>query len=390
MHRPTHRTPLARLFLAVNLVLLSGWPARSAAQSAPTSSDVPSDSHTPPRVLVDFVALAEPQELDAKIASWFLGQQGSYESRQLERLDVTSLFDDATQGVHVFVTRPEDQLLRLFFVFREGALRRYLVRDIALPSGLDEVGLENAAQVVFSASLALWQGAEETPIERVTAHLVPRPEPAAAPEQALEPPVRQAAALTAQRTQPAPTPSTHPLYLVAAGGYAARYRGSEGLAHGPLLSLGIAQRTRVARELGIRVSGTLLLPTSVTRPELALELRGYSLALEPWLEPRRFGRVRPLISLAVGLDIVDASPRVSSSPLINPASPSQDVDPFFAPRLGAYFALGRLSLGVALDLTIQAVRRHYDVSEPEGRRPWIQAWRAQPGVLLQAIWGAAD
>ena len=391
MLRPTRRTPPARLLLALHLALLSGWPKAGWAESEPASAEVNARARTPLRVLVDFVALDEP-ELDAKIASWFLGQRDAYTSGQLDRFDTTQLFDGPTQGVHVFVTRPDDRLLRLFFVFRDGERRRYLVRDIALSSGLDEVGLENAAQVVFSASLALSEGREETPLEHVTERLTPGPEPAARPARprAPEAVVRSATDVTANGAQPAQTRVATPLYLLTAAGYSARYRGPEGVAHGPLLSLGVARRASTVRELGIRVSGTLFVPTALRRPDLELVLRGYSLALEPWVEPKRFGNVRPLISLAVGIDIVDVGPRLSSSALIYPASPSRDVDPFVTPRLGAYFALGRVSVGVALDLTIQAVRRHYDVSEAETRQPWIQAWRAQPGLLVQALWGGPE
>jgi len=344
------------------------------------------------RVVVHLVAVEQPEALDAKIAAWFLGQTGTYTSVRQEHFQASELFRAQSPGVHVFVTRPNADELRIFFVCSDGPKQRYLVRDLPLTRGLDEVAMENTAQVVFSATLAVWEGREETTPGGVSAKLAPDAGTAPPPEAVTrtpEPPPSTSPRATvardpnvASRDERTSAPLARP-YLVASAGYALRYRGPGGVAHGPLLGLGIGRGNR--REIGARISGALLLPITVESQDLDLKLRGYSLALEPWLELGREGSARFVGSLALGMDIVNASPSVSSTG-IDPTPPSWQFDPFLAPRVGAYFALGSLQVGVALDLTVQFVQRHYDIAEAGQQQAWLTAWRVQPGLLVQAFW----
>jgi len=339
------------------------------------------------------VALEQPEALDAKIGAWFLGQTGAYTSVHQEHFQASELFRAQAPGVHVFVTRPNADELRIFFVCSDGPRQRYLVRDLRLSRGLDEVAMENTAQVVFSATLAVWEGREETTPDDVSAKLAPLAGPAHPPEsQAPAPPpaspratvARDVAARNERDALRRTSATVARPYLVVSAGYALRYRGPGGVAHGPLLGLGIGRRNR--REFGARVSGALLLPISVQSQDLELRLRGYSLAFEPWLELGRERSLRFVGSLALGMDIVNASPSVASSTGIDPTPPSWQFDPFLAPRVGAYFVLGSLQVGVALDLTVQFLQRHYDIAEAGQQQAWITAWRVQPGLLVQAFW----
>jgi len=339
-------------------------------------------------VVVHLVAIERPEELDAKIAGWFLSQAGAYASVQQERFQASELFGAQAPGVHVFVTRLNTDELRIFFVCRDGSKQRYLVRDLPLVRGLDEMALENTAQVVFSGSLAVWEGREETTADRVSAALAPLPDSAPTTTETPAATVPHAPSVVARDEQDSSARESAPsalAYLVASAGYALRYRGPAGVAHGPLLGLGIARRKQ--REIGVRVSGTLLLPISVEQEDLRLRLRGYSVALEPWLEFGRERSIRFLGSLALGMDIVNASASANHVE-IEPTSPSWEINPFLAPRVGVDFALEPFHVGVALDLAVQFVQRHYDVAEASEQQAWITAWRVQPGLLMQASWGS--
>jgi hypothetical protein len=356
----------------VALVLLARASLCAAEPRSATVAAEPS-TRTALSVFVDFVAIEDSAPLNAKIASWFSSQGAAYASSRRERFEMSELLDERAPGMHVFVTRTQPELLRIFFVFKDGPSRRFLVREIALPTGLDEVGLENAAQVVFSASIALWEGREETPIERISPP--PSPTPAAG-----------ARLPTAPRDEPrARAPARAKVYVVTALGYAARYRGALGFAQGPRFSLGLARRSLAPREFGLSAAGTLLLPQTITEPDLSLLLSGYSFSLEPWLEVGRSGSWRWLASLAVGVDLLNASPQAVGTQ-VAPGSPTRHWDPFLAPRFGAYFQWAQLSFGVAFDLSAQIVGRHYDISEAGESHLWLQAWRIQPGLLVQVIW----
>lgn len=373
--------------LAGTATAVAAEPAAAVGESVPAGFGV----------VVHLVAIDRPEELDAKIASWFLAQAGAYTSVQQEHFQASELFGAQGPGVRVFVTRPNADELRIFFVCRDGAKQRYLVRDLPLVRGLDEMALENTAQVVFSASLAIWEGQEETNPDRVAAALAPLPlaplpgpaptttDTPAPPAASLATTVTDDKRVVAHDSSRRKSATSAPPYVVASAGYALRYRGPAGVGHGPLLALGIAQRKQ--REIGVRASGALLLPITIEQDELQLSLRGYSLALEPWVELGRERSVRCLGSLALGMDIVSAS--ASANPTgIEPTAPSWEINPFLAPRVGVDFALEPFRVGVALDLAVQLVQRHYDVAEAGAQRAWITAWRVQPGLLVQVFWGS--
>jgi hypothetical protein len=176
------------------------------------------------------------------------------------------------------------------------------------------------------------------------------------------------------------------VHLVTALGYSLRYRNADSLLHGPRLGLGAARRwSSSGAEFGFGLSGTLLLPSTFEDAELTLELRGYSVAIEPWCDLVRLESLRVMAALGVGVDIVRASPSSSSTSVV--ASPaSSNVDPSLAPRLGAYMTLGSVAVGAAFELNLALIRRRYDVREGDQSSPWFKSWYLQPGLLVQALW----
>lgn len=371
-----------------SLVGLAGALSFAFPSMAQEPSPAPrTEVQAPARVSVGFVAMGLAVELDAKTASWFVNQGVAYSSERLERFDADQFLNATEPGVHVLVTHMDPERLRLFFALRERTLRRYLVRDIALPSGLDEVGLENTAQVIFSASLALFRGGEETSLDRVRAALPHGDDELVAP---LEPEPHEEATpappASLPRTQAtAPTPPRSSMYLVTSLGYSVRYQEPEHVAHGPVFGLGVADRWLGLSEVGARLSGGVLLPDTLSESHLELDLRGYSLALEPWVQFGRGGSSRWLASLALGLDVVQATPRATSSQA-SVAAPSRTLDPTLTPRVAGYFDVGNLSVGAALELSFPLVDRHYDVLVDGEQQRWVDPWFAQPGISIHVAW----
>ncbi|MFZ5896073.1 MAG: hypothetical protein ACOY0T_33765 [Myxococcota bacterium] len=366
------------------VVLLFATTLCPALHAAETAAAVAPEESAPLAVSVTFVDMGEASDLDAKIASWFVRQGASYRSVRLAHLDASELVGEHAPGLHVFVTRPQAEMLRIFFVMRDDGTRRYLVRDISLPRGLDEIGLENSAQVVFAASMALWEGSDETSLEHFTAALEGPKQ--SAPPSPPAPPGREAARfVTRAPVTPRERARDSVPYLVTSAGYALRVQESQRIAQGPTLALGIADRALGLREAGVRASATFLLPDTLGDSYLELELRGYSFGLEPWAEIWHRGSLRLLASVTSGFDVVRATPRARSTEASVSAA-SRTLDPIVAPRLTGYFDVGNLSIGAALDLSVALVRRHYDVMVGEERRRWLDPWIAQPGLSIYAAW----
>jgi hypothetical protein len=313
--------------------------------------------------LVDAVA-ADPT-LGARITSWFDAAQFEVRITRALRLDAAEVLAPAAgEGVRVWVTLPDTQHARLYFAARDGsgAHTRYLLRDIALDGGLDELGSERIATVLHLSSLALLEG--QLPSERasVEASLAAQPPP---PPVASPPPA-----------PPISAPPRERFVLTLGVGYGALLRGDEGVGHGPRVSLE-AQR----QHLGIGLLLTSSLPHTVHFDGVALRL--YALSFAPLASAslaltarlRLHGYAGPLLSLV----------------RFQPERHSADIDLRGAARelrfsvlagLGLRIALGRVVLGIALECAASLEDTHYDVVRNGQRQRIAEPWPVTPGAAL--------
>ena len=144
----------------VGLALIGA--ARFAAAQASPSVALVNGAASPPQV--DIVVIQDERVVDAlqsKTLSWFGGSMTRVKTRQEARLDpAVVLAPSPIAGVRVWIVPRNTTTVWLYFVVQaeSGGMPRYLVHELLLDNGLDELGLEQVAQVVYFASQALWAG----------------------------------------------------------------------------------------------------------------------------------------------------------------------------------------------------------------------------------------
>jgi hypothetical protein len=315
--------------------------------------------------LVD-AAAADPT-LGARIASWFDAARFDVELARATQLDPATVLAPASgEGVRVWVTLVDVQHARLYFAALEASGERtlYLLRDIALDAGLDELGSERIATVLHLSSLALLEGQLESERESVEASLHVEPPPPAAP-----PPATPA---------PAPTPQpTRERFRLALGvGYGLVLRGDEGLGHGPRASL-----EALRAHFGFGLLFTSSLPRTLRFEDVALRL--YSLSLTPLLGGHLV--LSPRLSLRAyagpSLSLVRFQPESAASDVVLTGA-ARELRVSVLAGLGVRLALGRVDLGLALECAVPLEHTHYDIERAGQRQRIAEPWPVMPGAAL--------
>jgi hypothetical protein len=156
--------------LIVGLACTCALGSRGSAEPAETK---------PPTVELAIVGGRERADLvEERVSSWFRAEHGALTAARLQALDPAAvLAARGPAGVRIWVVLADPTLAQVFFAVRErdGAAPRFLVTDVALPSGLDELGIEQLALVVYPSALALWAGNVESARAHVEQELRHRP-----------------------------------------------------------------------------------------------------------------------------------------------------------------------------------------------------------------------
>lgn len=382
--------PRTLALLAAISLLAAHFPARADSNSRTAS--VPEG---PSAVHVVIVGQA-PASLEERISSWFPASSMVTTVTRQESLDPAEVLHPATiwpVGVWVVIREPG---ARLFFSvdMADGTKPRYLTNDLELEHGLDEVGMEQLAQVVYFSSLALWRGELESArndVERAL-ELGPPSEQSAAVQDGTrrEEPGAAAAPKAVPANVPAdvPAPGPYPRRTARSAWrlhtgleYAARARGAEGLGQGPGALFAFLRSNRQARSGG-RLHLDLLLPTRPSRREVELDVRGYSLSVGVFLS----SPVGPFffdVELATGLDLIHYSTYSVDNPALRRESSGLDVRPIACAGLGLEATVERFRIGLSSRVTAQVLRTQYELEDPAGRSQLLEPWIIQPGLALE-------
>jgi hypothetical protein len=197
--------------------------------------------------------------------------------RRLVESELLEPLSHAESGrARAWITVPSRRLARLCFADPE--LQRYLVREVPLRDGLDELGRERIAQVVETATLALLQGAEGLSRAEVRTalriHSRPPEEPPATPPQPKP-----------SSPDPGPRPELHARIGLA---YHGQWSGNElGLLHGPGLRVGADYGIPGASAWLLGVSGQLRFRRRIELPEVGVDVQTAAVRL-------LLGRLGPL------------------------------------------------------------------------------------------------
>jgi hypothetical protein len=317
--------------------------------------------------------------LGERIESWFSPSATLSITKEQKLFAERVLGPLPTRRVVVWVTERTPREARVYFAVTGDTQEatRYLVRDVPLEAGFDEIGGERVAQVVHSSVTALIEGSVE---------VAERPEIArvlAAPTEPAKPSLARAAkpiyvpVSPPQKTEP---PSPEPDFSPLAGAfYRGAYAGDEGFAHGPGMSLG-ATFDFGEYGLGAVARGQYFVPHTERLDDLDMRLSGFAARLGA----RGAFFARPLVldlELGGGISWVRYDPLETAS---GPIPGARDVDPrFFAfASLGPTHDFGSLRLGARVELEMYSGRAVYklDTGEEIG-----ESARFQPGLVIEIV-----
>ncbi|MBN1609801.1 MAG: hypothetical protein JW940_24425 [Polyangiaceae bacterium] len=265
--------------------------------------------------------------------------------------------------------------------FADAAGERFLVRDVPLRDGLDELGRERIVQILSSSAhafLARSANSSREEIQRTFAEptpadpLPPPTEPATAPPASHEP-------TAGVGSQPHPSPWG----LRGGGSYVAIHRGAEGTGHGPEAMLGVTYRGQRQR-LSLSLRGRYEWPHRAAGDEvtLALQTAGMRLMLGVESDPPGFGWAA---RFGAGWDRVSYTPRPRTQETTARRG-SADFRPLLGFAVGGVIQGQRGSIAVLTLLELPLVDTHYDVALQAARRIDLAPWRVQPGLALEAVW----
>jgi hypothetical protein len=309
-----------------------------------------------------------------RIASWFDPGAFRVEVRAVPRLDAERVLSpEPDAGAVVWVTLKAAQGARLYFVrgTKERDAPSYLVRDIRLERGLDEIGAERVAEAIHFSVLALIEGSLSSDRADVV-HALESDAPTPLP------PTREGQALALDRPRSGigqrPSRATVGVGL----GYAVAYRGDEGFGHGPRASVRFPSAASFAAGASVR---SALRATRALGP-VDLELYGATFALGfAWTMANWPAASIELMS-GPAVEWVHYTPVASSDASIGVGSAESEVRPAWDFSLRATFE-SPIRWALLAECPVALTRTRYDVSTSGAPLTIGRPWALSPSLGLE-------
>jgi hypothetical protein len=369
-----------------------GAPASGAAVP-PAGAEASAAQGRPDRAHVVLVGEAgRGEELSAVLSELLTRQNVVPDFERRERFRSNALLEESTgdSRVWVFVTRPSPHVARLYFRGPHG--NRFLLRELALKNGLDELGRELIAQVVETSTVALLRSEAGLSREEASRDLSLQGEPQEGgddiPVVAALPPSAQSAEPPGDANDGAPTARGGPsrfTYELSAR-LAEKWAGSDfsidtgvgaetGLAYG--LSPSLFVRGRLVFEYG--------LGQSIETASVNADVQTSALRLGVDLGTRR-GPHGFAAGVSAGADVTRVQPAQPPDASLAPAARFTDTTPVVRLEARYELALGafRATAGVLGDVSLEDT--HYDVRIGDGSTPVAEPWAVRPGLALTVGW----
>jgi hypothetical protein len=343
------------------LVLLIGlWAAPLAAQPAP-------------QAVVVLIGEAHGNvALSDVIAELLLRQNVQAQVESRERFDPDVWLDESSADPRsfAFVSVPDEQRAQLYFRGPRG--ERFMLRELTLRNGLDEVGRELIARVVETSTVALMNTKEGVSREQARAELAkeaaPKPEPALRAE---PPPPEQ--------RQPEPRQPVR-LWSALIGLRTLAHYSGEDLGARVALGLEGGGRTRAgAFRLGVRLTAEVGLPQTLAAE--GVEASVLTIPLRLGIDAGT--GVGLFVALSTGFDLVHLAPERAADASLTLMRDSTELTPVSRAELRYELALSRafyVAFSALLDVPWTAT--HYDVAQGGTLKHLATPWRVQPGAAI--------
>jgi hypothetical protein len=395
---------------AIEARLSGRWPARSgavlvlillgstalAAEAADADARGPrAEQQTERSVEIALVGeVGQIQDLRSLLVEWLGSANRRVSVRRQRTLDPDEVVGASSNDrvLRIWVVLASEQLARIYFA--DTADGRFLVRDVPLRQGLDELGRERVAQVLATSGRAFLEHRLSSTVQEV-AESFEEPLAHSAPERAesVDDGPKRAAARPAERSarrderRPSAEASETGSRVVAEGGvfYGAAWKGQLGLGHGPGIALAV----------GSHAAGWRWAVTAKAQYQLPYRARSDTVEVRVQTTALRGGaRVeRPFspgftggIEAGGGLDVVSyAGHELPGQPLARVRAGGENRPVVFFASRGVLTA-STPEIALELSGTVPLVDVHYDVLDDGTQRAEITAWRVQPGVALEVSW----
>jgi hypothetical protein len=362
------------VFLCAPLASFPSTPRCAAAGEAGASGPSATEDDAATIVLVGDVS---PSATLASLLAELLGRQG-VELRLLRRprFDAGEFLATTTKdrAVWVFVELADAHKARLSF--RGPEARRFLLRELWLRDGLDELGRELVGQVVESSVVSLLRSSEGMTLAEARAALLAS---AAVPGTSAESIEGGRPALVTPR----------PAFPRWAAWIGARYEGGWtgadlGGAHGPGAELGIERRG--ALRLRATLFAEWLSSQAFDSPEVTARIQTWPLRLSAdagWAVARA---QTCFLGLGAGADVTRVEAAAASGSGVTPNPPSTRLLPVLRASLRYEFGFAPFAVALAAFVDASLLTTHYDlVRAGVGQRVAVP-WPIRPGGALVLAW----
>jgi hypothetical protein len=285
-------------------------------------------------------------------------------------------------GVFVFIVPELAGNVGLYFRAPDG--ERFLLRNVLLRAGFDDVGRELVGQVVETAVASLLHTGDGLTREQAQLALS-SDQPTSAPLAKANRVEVPAGTVARAARKPAVAPSPPRPSTILEGWFALRYGavalGTElGVAHGPGLELGLGVKRHLL--LRSRLTFERDFPQSFETSRIAAKLTRLRLRVTADAGLPLTGEQLLLVSLGIGQDRLDVKPTAPAGSSVAPAAAFQDQAPVAHGELRYEASLARFRLAVALGADASLVETHYDLAHPTERERVVRPWLVRPSASL--------
>jgi len=311
--------------------------------------------------------------------------------------DLLAPGDGGGRSVSVFIEVPSDRVARLSF--RGPRADRFLLRELGLRNGLDDVGREAVAQVVDSSVAVLLSVSSEgmsrdearatlanapvpPPPPGTVVDLGPRP---ALPAPSLPPPAAVTQEIAATPAAGGPAAATAWRGWVAPR-YELAYAGHDlGAAHGPGLEAAL-ERGGATLLVRARVVAERRFAQVVTTPALDANIQDDSARLLLEVGLPRGARQAVSLGIGPGVDVTEIQPGTARVSTVTPAGATTHVVPVVRGELRYEIGGAAWRVGALLFIDASLFDTHYDLDRAGVAQRLATPWPVRPGAAVVVGW----